>query len=305
MSFFSIQNISIKFPSFGDQIFMPINVRHKKILSVVLAIFSVLASLTFIYHCYCKVKEKELAKTPNLENGPDAVTPVIDTETHDEVIPVAGAPDAAMDLLWKDRFVKDFKLSYDSPWEAMATHMQRTEEVDQDALGFAIRSFIGRIERKKFDKESKETLLNLLNQAYECKRQDLQNLILDTCQKYDQYVRQNPDLQLPPSPTFKEAYQIAQAQAKITHYHAILFKCSTGHQLTIKIPVRNGLFFQKDMQSAAIDELVVKGEIKASEKDEARKKVIIVLAGKILEDGSSKPIDEIIKVGNLHIIYKR
>jgi hypothetical protein len=300
MNFFPAQNISIKFPSFGDQILMPINAQHKKILSVVLVIFSVLASLTLIYHYCFKHKEKELAKTPDLEKGPDAVVPDTDTVTHDEETP----DEVTSDLLWKDRYVKDFKLSHNSPWEAMATHMHRTEEVDKDALGFTIRSFIGRIERKKFDKESKETLLNLLHQAYQYNRLDLQKMLLDTSQQYDQYVQHNPKLKLPPSPTFKEVYRVAQAN-KITNYFPLGFKCSTGQNFTIEIPVRKDLVFQKDMQSAVIDRFIVEGLIKASEKEEARKKVSIVIKGRVFENYSSKTVDKIRKLEVIHIRYNR
>jgi hypothetical protein len=136
-----------------------------------------------------------------------------------------------------------------------------------------IANFIVDLDSHPFDKNSKITLLNLLKQASENHQEKLQAQLLEVCKQYDQYLEQNQHSNLPPSPTFKDAYQAA-CNLEITSYRLDRFDYGRG-DLSVNIPIREDLIFLKDLKSAIVNELIEQGQIRPFNREVAENRIII------------------------------
>jgi hypothetical protein len=139
-------------------------------------------------------------------------------------------------------------------------------------------NLINSLKENKFDRNTKENLLNLLAKAFRFDEQYYycQPLLLQlrqSCQQYDQYLKQYPHSKLPPSPTFKDIYPMA-SKLKIFEYRKAHITALNYH-FYMDIPIREKLYFIKDIKSAIIDRLIEEEEILASEKENLMEKAII------------------------------
>jgi hypothetical protein len=189
-----------------------------------------------------------------------------------------GLKDKLTDDLWKKLYNEEFEESPKySVWEATAMFMTPTEEVPKDELLTKVNNFIDQLKRNEFDNNTKMTLLNLLEKAFRSKDATFFPLLSEACKLYDQYLQQNPQSGLDPSPTFKEVYQIA-SNLKVTKYRDRGFNYS-NQKLAIEVPIKGPFFLLKDVKAAVIDKFIEEGIISASEKEIAKKKIRILVSG--------------------------
>jgi hypothetical protein len=177
---------------------------------------------------------------------------------------------------WKRRFCESYDFD-DSPWVAMAICMKPTEDrsIEENVLRARVDSLISCLKRNEFDENTKENLLDLLQQTFQTKMVGLDSRLAEACQLYDQHLRNKPFSNLPPSPTFKEVYQIASnLQVTGSLSKAFLYN---QRSYQIKFPVRSHLLVLRDIKSSIVDELIKNNQISASERSETIKKMTIHL----------------------------
>jgi hypothetical protein len=110
------------------------------------------------------------------------------------------------------------------------------------------------------------------------------SLLNQYCNQYDEYLEQHPHSNLPPSPTFKDVYQLT-SNLKISEHKHINTYFNTYHvnnSHIVNLPFRGHLYFIKDMKSAIIDELIKNNVILASEEANAMEKGTIQLGADAL-----------------------